>query len=113
MRIFTISAACYFLVSFMVIPTQAGVEVVASKSLTVQPNGPRSGEAGSKYFDIQGKDNQNYASFGVLVFDIPKEVQDKRVKTVTLTLDSEHPEVRQGWGDPLLLGTGPWMPQGI
>jgi len=86
MRILSISAACYFLASFLVVPTQARLEVVASKSLTVQPSGPRSGDAGSKYFNIEGKDNEQYASFGVLVFEIPKESQDKKVKSVTLTL---------------------------
>jgi len=86
MRILSIWTACYLLAGFLVIPTQAGVEVVASKSLTVQPNGPRSGEAGSTYFNIEGKDNDTYASFGVLDFEIPKEVQDKKVKSVTLTL---------------------------
>ena len=86
MRILSISAAGYLLASFMVIPTETGVEVVASKSLTVQPNGPRSGDAGREYFNIQGKANEKYASFGVLVFEIPKEVQGKKVKSVTLTL---------------------------
>jgi hypothetical protein len=70
--------------SFLVNPTHAGEEVVASKSLTVQSNGPRPGDAGSKYFNIQGKDNEKYASFGVLVFDIPKEIQDKRINDVKL-----------------------------
>jgi hypothetical protein len=64
----------------------AGVEITASKSLTIQPGGPRSGENGSKYFNIEGKDNDKYASFGVLVVEIPKEVQGKKVKSVTLTL---------------------------
>jgi hypothetical protein len=45
-RTLSIPVACYFLASFMVIPSQAGVEVVASKSLTVQTSGPRPGDAG-------------------------------------------------------------------
>jgi hypothetical protein len=68
------------------IPAQAGVEVTASKSLTIQPGGPRSGENGSKNFNIEGKDNKQYASFGVLIFEIPEEVQGKKVKSVMLTL---------------------------
>jgi hypothetical protein len=84
MRILSILVVS-FCASFLVNPTHAGDEVVASKSLTVQPNGPRPGDAGSKYFNIQGKDNEKYASFGVLVFDIPKEIQDKRIKDVKLT----------------------------
>ena len=91
MRILSIPACCLF-ASFLVNPTQAGVEVIASKGLTVQPSGPRSGDAGSKYFNIEGKDNDKYASFGVLVFEIPKEVQDKKVKSVTLTLVQSVPK---------------------
>ena len=86
MRILSISAACSFLVGFIAIPTQAAVEIAASKSLTVQSGGPRSGDAGSKYLNIEGKENDKYASFGVLVFEIPKEVQDKKMKGMTLTL---------------------------
>jgi len=92
MRILSIPAACCLVASFMVVPSQAGVEVVASKSLTVQPSGPRSGDAGSKYFNIEGKDNEKYASFGVLVFEIPKEIQDKKVKSVSLTLVQSIPK---------------------
>src|SRR5438105_1530494 len=86
MKIFSISAACFLFASFTIIPSQAGVEVVASKSLTVQPSGPRPGEGGSKYFNIEGKENGKYASFGVLVFNIPREIQDRNIKSLTLTL---------------------------
>jgi hypothetical protein len=86
MRIKSILLGNFALAMLMVIPAKAGIEVTASKSLTIQPGGPRSGENGEKYFNIEGKDNEKYASFGVLVFDIPKEVQDKKVKSVTLTL---------------------------
>jgi hypothetical protein len=68
------------------------VEAIASKSLTVQAAGPRAGDAGTKYFNIQGKDNEKYASFGVLVFDVPKEVAAAQVKGVTLTLIQSIPQ---------------------
>ncbi len=70
----------------MAIPAKAGVEVTASKSLTVQPNGPRTGDSGKKYFNIEGKENDKYASFGVLVFDMPKEIDASKIKSVALTL---------------------------
>jgi hypothetical protein len=85
MRILSMLFVSFCLAVFLVNPTQAGEEVIASKSLTVQPSGPRSGDAGSKYFNIEGKDNEKYASFGVLVFDIPKQIQDKKNKNLTLT----------------------------
>ncbi len=92
MKILSILVVSCSIASFLVVPTQPGVEVVASKSLTVQPSGPRSGDAGSKYFNIEGKDNEKYASYGVLVFDIPKEVQDKKVKNLTLILVQSIPK---------------------
>ncbi len=70
----------------------AGVELTAAESRTIQPTGPRSGDAGSKYFNIEGKANDKYASFGVLVFEIPKDVQDKKVKGATLTLVQSVPQ---------------------
>ncbi len=71
---------------------QGGTEVVASQSLTIQPNGPRSGEAGKKYFNVEGKDNEKFASFGVLIFELPKDVQDKKVKSLALTLVQTTPK---------------------
>jgi hypothetical protein len=67
-------------------PALAGTEVVASQSLTIQPAGPRTGEPGKQYFNVEGKDNAKFASFGVLVFDLPKEIEDKKVKGLTLSL---------------------------
>ncbi len=92
MRILSITAACFLFATSQNIPNQAGVEVVASKSLTVQPSGPRSGDSGSKYLNVEGKDYDKYASFGVLVFEIPKEVQEKKVKSMTLTLVQSIPK---------------------
>jgi hypothetical protein len=74
MRNSSIPAIGFFLASFMVSPTFAGSEVVANKSLTIQPTGPRSGDSGSKYLNIEGKSNEKYTSFGVLVFELPQEV---------------------------------------
>jgi hypothetical protein len=62
------------------------VEAVAAKTLTIQPNGPRTGEAGSKYFNIEGKDKGKYGSFGVLVFEIPKKIDASKISGATLTL---------------------------
>ena len=92
MRILSIPVVSFYLASFLINPIHAGEEVVASKSLTVQPNGPRSGDAGSKYFNIQGKDNEKYASFGVLVFDLPKDIQDKKIKNLKLTFVQSIPK---------------------
>lgn len=92
MRILSTPAAVCLVVSSMITPTQAAMEVAASRSLTVQPGGPRSGDAGSKYLNIEGKDNEKYASFAVLVFEIPKEARDKKVKSVTLTLVQSIPK---------------------
>jgi len=48
MRIKSILLGSLTLAMPMGIPAKAGIEVTASKSLTIQPGGPRSGENGSK-----------------------------------------------------------------
>lgn len=42
--------------------------VVAVDNATIQPNGPRSGGSGKAFFNVQGADNNQFASFGVLDF---------------------------------------------
>jgi hypothetical protein len=91
MRSLTIFAACSFVAIFMVVPSRGAVEVVALKSLTIQTSGPRAGDAGRKYLNIEGKGNEKYACFGVLIFELPKEIQDKKVKSLTLTLIQSTP----------------------
>src|SRR5262249_50739096 len=54
------------------IPAQAGTEAIATRSLTIQPAGPRQGEAGSRYFNVEGVENDRDASFGVLIFQLPR-----------------------------------------
>jgi hypothetical protein len=98
MKSLSIPYACCFFVGVIVIPAQAGVEVVASKSITVQPNGPRPGDAGSRYFNIEGKNNEKYASFGVLLFELPKEIQGKRIKSITLSLIQSIPKFAKDGG---------------
>lgn len=66
---------------------RAGTEAAASNSLTVLTSGPRAGESGKRYFNIQGKKNEKYASFGILDFSFPAPSPDAgRPKTLTLTL---------------------------
>jgi hypothetical protein len=54
------------------LPAMAGIKVTATRSFTVQPAGPRPGEAGSRYFNLAGVKKERFASFGVLVFELPK-----------------------------------------
>jgi hypothetical protein len=54
------------------IPAMADIQVTATRSLTIQPTGPRQGENGSRYFNVEGSRHEKYASFGVLVFELPK-----------------------------------------
>jgi hypothetical protein len=86
MRKLSIGIACLSAVALFIIPAQASEAVIATKSLTIQPSGPRSGDAGNKYFNIQGKGSDKYASFGVLVFEVPKEITGSKIKGMSLTL---------------------------
>ncbi len=53
-------------------PAMAGIKSTTTKSLAVQPEGPRPGEAGSRYLNVEGGKKDRYASFGVLLFELPK-----------------------------------------
>jgi hypothetical protein len=86
MRTHSVLISACFLATVIVTPAFAETKVVASKSLTIQPTGPRAGEAGSKYFNVEGKGNEKYASFGVLVFELPEEVRETTLKSLTLSL---------------------------
>jgi hypothetical protein len=71
----------------------AEVKTTANKSYTVQPAGPRSGEAGSRYFNIEGKKNERYASFGVVVFELPKgDGQQGDVENLSIRLVQSIPK---------------------
>jgi hypothetical protein len=68
------------------ITVTAADDVVATGGATVMKTGPRAGNNGSNYFNIQGKasgEDGKYASFGVLDFPAPKAGE---VKGMTLTL---------------------------
>jgi hypothetical protein len=71
-------------------PAIAGDELTATRSIMVQKTGPRGGDNGSKYFNIQGKQNGEdgkYASYGILEFAVPKPAAKvDRVKGMTLSL---------------------------
>jgi hypothetical protein len=74
-------------VPLLVAAAWAGPEVVATAGYTVQPSGPRGDEAGEKYFNVEGKDNGKYASFGLLTFPAPEGGSKAgRVESLSLTL---------------------------
>jgi hypothetical protein len=107
MRNLSIPVIGLFLASFMVFPAYAGVEVVATKSLTIQTTGPRTGEGGSMYFNIEGKSNEKYASFGVLVFDLPRDIQGSQVKSLKLSLVQSIPRFAKDGGIKFFLAEDP------
>jgi hypothetical protein len=86
MRSLSIGIAYVSLFTLFIPLARADEDVTASKSLTVEPDGPRAAEAGKKYFNIEGKDNGKYASFGVLACEMPKEIKGSKIKGTTLTL---------------------------
>ena len=80
-----LSAAFALLVA---VPAGAG-EAVATKSLTVQKAGVRSGKAGEAFLNVEGKTNGEdgkYASFGVLEFPAKDVVGDDKPAGLDLTL---------------------------
>jgi hypothetical protein len=92
-------------------PALAGTEATATRSLTIQPAGPRQGEAGSRYFNVEGARNDRYASFGVLVFQLPRG--ERAVEKLSLRLVQSIPrfardgKVRFLLAEPRDQGTDP------
>ena len=73
-------------------PDLEGIEANATSSLIVPPAGPRQGEAGSRYLNIESLKNKRYARFGVLAFELSKGGgQAGDVKTMSLRLDQSVP----------------------
>jgi hypothetical protein len=74
------------------VTAMAGDDVVATSGATLLKTGPRTGDNGSNYFNIQGKasgGDGKYASFGVLDFPAPKVGE---IKGLTLTLVQSIPQ---------------------
>ena len=72
----------------------AGIQSTATRSLTVQTAGPRPGEAGSRYLNVEGVKKDRYASFGVLAFELPKgEKLAGEVQAVSLHLVFRQPSI--------------------
>ena len=80
MRILSIPAACFLVASFMVVPSQAGVEVVASKSLTVQPSGPRSGDAEASISTSRAKTTRSMRASACWSLRSPRRSRTRKSK---------------------------------
>ena len=73
----------------------AAPELKAVQAVTVEATGPKSGDNGDKYFNIEGTANKTHASFGLLRFDaatLKKDLDSKygagkyKITNVTLQL---------------------------
>jgi hypothetical protein len=77
-------------------PAIAVIKSTATRSLSVQTAGPRPGEAGSRYLNVEGVKKDRYARFGVLAFELPKSGdQAGEVKSLSLRLVQSIPQFAQ------------------
>ena len=81
---------CWLAVILGTAPAHAGLEATAATGATVQPKGPRAGEPGKLYLNVEGKNNGEagaYASFAVLDFRLAKPAAPvSKVKGLELVL---------------------------
>jgi hypothetical protein len=71
---------------------RAGADLTASASAIIQEAGPRTGDPGKVYLNVEGKANGKYASFGVVDFDTAKSpAKGTKVKGAALTLTQSLP----------------------
>src|SRR5215472_18796156 len=65
---------------------------LAVDNATVQPAGPRPGDNGKRFFNMEGNQNGNFASFGVADFTFPHRGEDgdeseiESIRNLTVTL---------------------------
>lgn len=82
--------ACLPAVILGTAPAHAGVEATAATGATVQTKGPRAGDPGKLYLNVEGKNNGEagaYASFAVLDFRLAKPAAPvSKVKGLELQL---------------------------
>lgn len=64
----------------------AAIEVPAVNNATVQPAGPRTGANGKRFLNIEGSSYGNFASFGVLDFDVSSQIDPASIGSLSLTL---------------------------
>lgn len=64
----------------------AMLSVEASDNATVQPAGPRSGSSGKAFFNIEGSNNGNFASYGVADFNFGAQPPITAINSATLKL---------------------------
>jgi hypothetical protein len=58
----------------------------ATNNATVQPGGPRAGSNGKRFFNMEGSNNNQFASFGVVDFQTPSGATISQVSALSLTL---------------------------
>lgn len=112
---YTLGIASLALPLLVAAASQAGPDVVAAGSLTVQPAGVRKGEAGAGYLNVEGKRNDKYASYGLLTFPAPEAGEKSvRIEGLTLTLVQSVPKfAKDGKVRFFLLEEGQLEPEGL
>jgi hypothetical protein len=82
------NAVLYWVLSLIVIglaeDARADVILDAFDNATIQPTGPRTGANGQLFFNIEGSDNGQFASFGVA--DFMPSAMNVAITSLTLTL---------------------------
>jgi hypothetical protein len=65
------SGACVAAIFCVPQTTLADTTTPATNNATVQPGGPRAGDNGKVFFNMEGSSNDTFASFGVVDFQLP------------------------------------------
>ncbi len=92
MKIISNSFVHLFTLLLLAVGSRADAERVSALAVdnaTVQPAGPRPGDNGKRFFNVEGNGAGNFASFGVADFNLPthedSEVESIRALTLSFT----------------------------
>jgi hypothetical protein len=66
-----VSGACVAAIFCVPQTTSADTTALATNNATVQPGGPRAGDNGKLFFNMEGSSSDTFASFGVVDFQLP------------------------------------------
>jgi hypothetical protein len=87
LRVIALSAFLTCCLGTVVVQADILEPVVAFDNATIQPAGPRTGSGGKAFLNVQGVDNAQFASFGVIDFQFgPQQTPVASVQSLQLNL---------------------------
>jgi hypothetical protein len=83
------------------------ISMEAFDNATVQTSGPRAGSSGKSFFNVEGENNGNFASYGVADFNFGLQPQVAYIQSITLKLTQANSSFTQSGSFVIALDASP------